>query len=87
MQTSAQDGFAQSLWRRWQPGNFNTVKQIVNAVCQLADQADHHPDVKFSYGYVEVYWSTHSAGGVSDNDWICAAKLDQMITGLQSLEG
>lgn len=84
MQTSAQGGVAQSLWRRWQPGTFNAVKQIVNAVCQLADQEDHHPDVKFSYGYVEVHWSTHSAGGVSDNDWICAAKLDQLITGLQS---
>ncbi|GLR26225.1 hypothetical protein GCM10007875_13130 [Limnobacter litoralis] len=86
VQTSAQEGKAISLWRSWQPGQFGAVKAMVDCTCQLADQEDHHPEVTFSYGAIEVHWSTHSAGGISDNDWICAAKLDRLFKGLNSVE-
>lgn len=70
---------ALSLWRRYAFSNFEGVKLALNEVVRLADQHDHHPDVQFSYGFIEVSWNTHSAGGLSNNDWICAAHLHKAL--------
>ena len=70
---------AKSLWRQYSFANFEGVKLAVHAITHLADDEDHHPDVSFSYNRVKVSWSTHSANGISDNDWACAAKLDDAL--------
>jgi 4a-hydroxytetrahydrobiopterin dehydratase len=49
---------------------------FVNAVAWVAHTEDHHPDLAVSYGRCEVRFSTHSVGGISANDFICAAKVD-----------
>ena len=49
---------------------------FVNAVASLAHREDHHPDLGVHYGHCVVAWSTHSAGGVTLNDCICAAKAE-----------
>ncbi|HEX4844183.1 MAG TPA: 4a-hydroxytetrahydrobiopterin dehydratase [Limnobacter sp.] len=67
------------LWRRYNFSNFEGVKMAVHALMHLADDEDHHPEASFSYNWLEVRWSTHSAGGISDNDWACAAKLDDLL--------
>jgi 4a-hydroxytetrahydrobiopterin dehydratase len=67
------------LWRQYSFANFEGVKLAVHAITHLADDEDHHPEVLFSYNRVKVMWNTHSAGGVTDNDWACAAKLDEML--------
>ncbi|MCQ8896892.1 4a-hydroxytetrahydrobiopterin dehydratase [Limnobacter humi] len=67
------------LWRTYAFANFEGVKMAVHALMHLADDEDHHPDVHFGYNRLTVKWSTHSAGGVSDNDWACAAKLDDAL--------
>jgi 4a-hydroxytetrahydrobiopterin dehydratase len=49
---------------------------FVNAVAALAQREDHHPDLGVHYDRCVVAWSTHSAGGVTLNDCICAAKVE-----------
>lgn len=51
---------------------------FVNALAWVAHAEDHHPDLSVSYGSCEVRFSTHSVGGVSLNDFICAAKADAL---------
>ena len=51
---------------------------FVNAVADLAEREDHHPDLQVGYGRCTVRWSTHSAGGISLNDFVCAAATDAL---------
>jgi 4a-hydroxytetrahydrobiopterin dehydratase len=51
---------------------------FVNAVAAVAHAEDHHPDLAVHYDRCTVAWSTHSAGGVTLNDCICAAKLEAL---------
>lgn len=70
---------ARMLWRQYAFANFEGVKMAVHAITHLADDEDHHPEVTFSYNRVKVSWNTHSANGISNNDWACAAKLDDAL--------
>jgi 4a-hydroxytetrahydrobiopterin dehydratase len=49
---------------------------FVNAVADIAQRCDHHPDLGVSYDRCTVSWSTHSARGVTMNDIVCAAKVE-----------
>ncbi len=49
---------------------------FANAVAWIAIREGHHPDLELSYSKCVVRWSTHAIGGLSDNDFICAAKVD-----------
>jgi 4a-hydroxytetrahydrobiopterin dehydratase len=51
---------------------------FTNAVAWIAITEGHHPDITFSYGYCIVSYTTHAIGGLSDNDFICAAKVDRL---------
>ena len=48
-------------------------------VARLAQREDHHPDMNFGYNRCRVAWSTHSVGGLSMNDFICAAKVEALL--------
>ena len=52
---------------------------FANAVAWIAITEDHHPDILVSYGTCKVTYTTHAIGGLSDNDFICAAKVDRLI--------
>lgn len=52
---------------------------FVNAVAWIAHTEDHHPDLTVHYNTVGVRWNTHSAGGVTENDFICAAKVSGLV--------
>lgn len=58
---------------------FAKAVYLTNAVCFLADQQGHHPDIRMGWGYCTVRFTTHAVNGLSDNDFICAAKLDAMM--------
>ena len=58
--------------------DFYRTKGFVNAVAWIANAEDHHPDLELGYNYCRVTFSTHSIGGLSDNDFICAAKVDAL---------
>jgi 4a-hydroxytetrahydrobiopterin dehydratase len=51
---------------------------FVNAVAHIANVEDHHPDLEVGYGRCRVTFTTHAVGGLSQNDFICAAKVDEL---------
>ena len=59
--------------------NFHETMAFVNAVAWIAHQDDHHPDLELSYSRCIVQYSTHAIGGLSENDFICAAKIDSLL--------
>ena len=61
--------------------NFHETIGFANALAWIANHEDHHPDLRVSYNRCVVSWSTHDAGGVTQNDVICAAKTDRLVTG------
>lgn len=59
--------------------NYLRTIAFVNAVAWIAIQEDHHPDVSFGYKTATVSFETHAIGGLSENDFICAAKVDALV--------
>lgn len=69
------------IFKEFQFKNYYQVMAFVNAVAFIAHQEKHHPDLTVSYNKVEMRYSTHAIGGLSENDFICAAKVDALIGG------
>ena len=67
---------AKSLGREFRFVDFYRTMSFVNALAHVANIEDHHPDLEVGYNYCRVRYSTHSIGGLSENDFICAAKID-----------
>lgn len=59
--------------------NFYRSMAFTNAVAWVANKEGHHPDLEIGYGHCLVRYTTHAIGGLSENDFICAAKIDQLI--------
>jgi 4a-hydroxytetrahydrobiopterin dehydratase len=72
------DAGRQLLVRDFKFENFHATMAFVNAVAWIAHVEDHHPDLELGYGHCRVRFSTHSVGGLSENDFICAAKVDAL---------
>ena len=72
---SAEEGM---LERRFEFADFHATMAFVNAVAWIAHREDHHPDLLVGYGQCTVRWRTHSAGGITLNDFICAARVDAL---------
>jgi 4a-hydroxytetrahydrobiopterin dehydratase len=72
----ADDG--KSLRRAYRFANFHETMGFVNAVAWIANAEDHHPDLEVGYDYCRIMLATHSIGGLSRNDFICAAKIDEL---------
>lgn len=60
--------------------NYYQTQAFVNAVAWIAHCEDHHPDITFGYKNCRIELTTHAIGGLSDNDFIVAAKVDQLRT-------
>ena len=60
--------------------NYYETIAFVNAVAFIAHREDHHPDLEVSYKTCKVHFSTHAIGGLSENDFICAAKVNLLIS-------
>ena len=56
--------------------NYYQTMAFANVVAQIDHQQDHHPDMLISYNRCDITYSTHSVGGLSENDFICAAKIN-----------
>jgi 4a-hydroxytetrahydrobiopterin dehydratase len=59
-------------------GNFTETMAFVNQVAGIAAREDHHPEMLVGYGICRIVYSTHSVGGLSHNDVICAAKIEAL---------
>jgi 4a-hydroxytetrahydrobiopterin dehydratase len=58
--------------------DFYRTMSFVNAVAHIANREDHHPDLEIGYNYCRIRYSTHAIKGLSENDFICAAKIDAL---------
>ena len=67
------------LTRTFSFKNYYETMAFVNAVACVSHREDHHPDLAVGYNKCTVRYSTHSVGGLSENDFICAAKVDALM--------
>ncbi len=72
------DESGKEISRSYKFKNYYQTMAFVNALAWIAHQEDHHPDLQVGYNRVQVRFSTHSIGGLSENDFICAAKIDAL---------
>jgi 4a-hydroxytetrahydrobiopterin dehydratase len=59
--------------------NYHETMAFVNATAWISHQRDHHPDLEVSYNKCTVHYSTHSVGGLSDEDFACAESVSRLI--------
>jgi 4a-hydroxytetrahydrobiopterin dehydratase len=59
--------------------NHYEAMAFVNAIAWVSHREDHHPDLGVGYRDVHVSYTTHAIGGLSENDFICAAKLEKLL--------
>ena len=69
-----------TITRRFEFKGFYKTMAFINAMAWVANQENHHPDFSAGYNYVNVSFTTHAIGGLSENDFICAAKLDALLS-------
>ncbi len=72
----AADG--KSISRRFRFADFEATMSYVNRLAAVANQHDHHPDLKVGYNYCEVLFTTHDADGLTELDAICARAAQQL---------
>jgi 4a-hydroxytetrahydrobiopterin dehydratase len=59
--------------------NYYETMAFVNATAWISHRENHHPDLEVGYNKCRVRYSTHSVGGLSENDFICAAKVEALM--------
>lgn len=69
---------SRSIRREFTFKDFFRTMSFVNALAHVANIEDHHPDLEVGYNYCRVLFTTHAIGGLSENDFICAAKIDRI---------
>ena len=67
-----------ALVRKFAFANFAGALEFVNRVGAVAEAADHHPDIKFGWGYAEFAITTHDRGGITDFDLALARELENL---------
>ena len=70
---------ATQISRTFRFKGFAKAVYTANLAAYLADREGHHPDVSFGWGYCTIRYTSHELGGLSLNDFICAAKLDKLV--------
>lgn len=67
------------LVRRVEYRGYANIVRFVNAIAEMAQSQDHHPDIVFGWGYCEIRYVTHSANGLTRKDFACAALVDELV--------
>lgn len=75
--TLSEDG--KTIRRRFAFKGYASAVEMANLAAWLGNKQGHHPDIAFGWGYCEVSFTTHDAGGLTRNDFICAARLDALV--------
>lgn len=66
------------LLRRFEFADFAESLEFVNCVGEIAEEEGHHPDINFGWGYAEIKIFTHKIDGLTESDFILAAKIDEV---------
>ncbi len=69
----------QEIMKTYSFKNYHETIAFVNASAWVSHREDHHPDLEVGFNKCRVRYSTHSVGGLSENDFICAAKIEAMM--------
>lgn len=69
------------LERVYKTEKYHGAVELANKLAKIADEEDHHPEIMFTWGKVEVSIYTHAVGGLSENDFIYAAKAERAYEG------
>jgi 4a-hydroxytetrahydrobiopterin dehydratase len=77
----AGSGGAKRLEKQYKFPDFRQALAFVNRVGEIAEAEGHHPDIELGWGRVKLVLWTHSIGGLSEGDFILAAKADRALTG------
>ena len=72
------DAAATHISREFLFKSFYKVMSFTNALAHIANTEDHHPDLELGWNYCRVRYTTHAIKGLSENDFICAAKIDRL---------
>jgi 4a-hydroxytetrahydrobiopterin dehydratase len=72
------DDKAKSIHKSYKFKNFGQALAFVNQVGAIAETENHHPDVTFGWGYVNITLQTHSIGGLHSNDFVMAENIDKL---------
>jgi 4a-hydroxytetrahydrobiopterin dehydratase len=72
---------AHAIRREFGFRDFYRTMSFVNALAHIANIEDHHPDLEVGYNYCRVTFTTHAIRGLSENDFVCAAKVDLIPLG------
>lgn len=67
------------LRRRFRFKGYARGVAVAKLASEVAQEQGHHPDICFGWGYCEVGFTTHAASGLTENDFICAAKLQALL--------
>ena len=78
-QGSSQKDSEQRLYRTYSFDNFQQTMSFVNEVAEVAETQDHHPHMEISYSRCKISYNTHTVNGITENDFICAARIDAII--------
>ena len=76
--TLSEDGL--EIARRFEFPAYSRTLGFANAAAWIAIQEGHHPELIVNYATCDVSYSTHAVNGLTDNDFICAAKTDRLVT-------
>ena len=68
------------LLKKFKFDNFLKSQEFVNEVGKISEEEGHHPDISFGWGYAEIKVTTHAIKGLSENDFILAAKIDKIVS-------
>ena len=67
------------LEKKFKFKNFLNSQKFINEVSKISENEGHHPDILFGWGYAKIKITTHAIEGLSENDFILAAKIDKII--------
>ena len=67
------------IQRSFSFSNFYETMGFVNALAFIANTENHHPDIEIGYNYCHIKFTTHALKGLTQNDFICAAKVDSLL--------
>ena len=73
------DPSGKEILKDFQFNGFYKTMAFVNAVAWIANTQGHHPDLEVGYGHCLVRYTTHAIDGLSENDFICAARIDTLV--------
>lgn len=68
-----------AIVKEYRFANYHETMAFVNAAAWVSHREDHHPDLAVGYNKCTVTYMTHAIGGLSENDFICAAKIDALF--------